>query len=365
LSKPQAYQPDELIDTMRYNLMHNQHFRNLLLSIAGYMLLWLVVPYAASLKEPKTALPLMLALTAAFMFAQLSITRWLTSLTMRPLASAALIIIALTLWCGAVYTVSLPYAFYETKEAGIVPVLIKHSPPPKTAKLTTFTVKTDKLGNTHLERVKTTGKLKQSSWNLRLAAFDLRAGYTRALTSLLMILAASAFGYLVSFILRHPNIVLPIAIFAPFIDIWTVFIGPTAHALKSHPHVVRSVSAAIPAVGSASTGFAPISFIGPADFIFLAIFLGAMYRHKMEPTKTFWALYPILTIIMAAVIAGPYLSKFGLPALSKFPALVPMGIVAAAANHRHFKLARDEWKAVIIVGLILIAALAAAVSVMR
>ena len=350
---------------MYHNLMHDQKLRNLLLSAAGYILLWLAVPYVTALKNPQIALPVLFVLTAAFMFAQLSITRWLTSLTISPLASATILLASLVLWCTSVYLVSSPYAFYETKEAGIVPVRINHGSPQKTANINAVTVKTDKLGNAHFEKIRTVGRLRHADWNLRLAAFDLKAGRMRALTSLFMILAASAFGYLVSFILRHPNIVLPIAIFAPFIDIWTVLVGPTAHALKSHPHIVRSVSAAMPAIGGASAGFAPISFIGPADFIFLAMFLGAIYRYKMESVKTFWALYPTLTIIMAAVIAGPYLEKFGVPAPSKFPALLPMGIVVAAANRRHFKLTRDEWIAIMIVGIILIVTLAVVVPILR
>jgi len=345
--------------------MRNQSLIYLLLSTAGYILLWLAVPYASVVREPKAALLIIFVLTAAFMFVQLSITRWLAGLTLRPINAAAIIIAAICLWVGTVYLVSRPYAFYETKEAGVVPVKIHHSPPPKTASVTVLAAKPDELGRIQLKRITTTGRLKQTDWNLRLAAFDIGAGRMRALTSLLMIIGASAFGYLLSFILRHPNIVLPIAIFAPFIDIWTVLIGPTAQALESHPHVVHSVSAAMPAVGSASTGFAPISFIGPADFLFFAMFMGAIYRHRMAAVKTFWALYPILTIIMAAVIAGPFLTKLGIPIPSKFPALVPMGIVVAAANYRHLKLTRDEWIAIIIVGVILIAALAAAVSVMR
>jgi hypothetical protein len=164
-----------------------------------------------------------------------------------------------------------------------------------------------------------------------------------------MIIAASAFGYLVSFILREPNIVLPVAGLAAYVDVWTVLIGPTSHAIQNAPHVVSAVSAAIPAPGGAAHGFMPISFIGPADFIFIAMFLGAAYRLKMEPNRTFWIGFPLLTIGMGAVLSGVF--PVGLPALTL------IGLSVVLGNVRCFKLKRDEYIAMAVVAVILVGAM--------
>jgi hypothetical protein len=160
-----------------------------------------------------------------------------------------------------------------------------------------------------------------------------------------MIIAASAFGYLVSFILREPNILLPVAGLAAYVDVWTVLVGPTSRAIEKAPHVANAVSAAIPAPG----GVAPISFIGPADFIFFAMFLGAAYRLKMEPKRTFWIAFPLMTIGMAAVLSGVF--PVGLPALTL------IGLSVIVGNFRCFKLKREEYVAMAIVGALLIAAI--------
>lgn len=161
------------------------------------------------------------------------------------------------------------------------------------------------------------------------------------------IAAAATLGYLVSFVLRDKNIVLPIAGFAAYFDVWTVNWGPTKHFIATAPKIVYAVSAPVFAPGGHGT---PLAFIGPADLVFLAVFFGAIYRHKMEPSRTFWFLVPLLSGAMLLVTLGNY---------AGLPALVPMSVGVIGANAGHVKFDKQEKWSVVIVSLILVLALAA------
>jgi hypothetical protein len=164
------------------------------------------------------------------------------------------------------------------------------------------------------------------------------------------IAAAATLGYLVSFALRDKNIVLPIAGFAAYFDIWTVTWGPTKQFIAKAPRMVEFVSAPMPIPGG--HGQPAVSFIGPADFVFLAVFFGAIYRLKMEPARTFWFLLPLLSIARIAVDSTPYFPD-------GIPALVPMSLGVIGANYGHARFSKQEKWSVIIVSVILILALAA------
>ena len=161
------------------------------------------------------------------------------------------------------------------------------------------------------------------------------------------IAAACFLGYMVSFALRDKNIILPIAAFAAYLDIWTVTIGPTSHFIATVPEVVQRVSAQMP-VPRSYHGIAP-TFIGPADFVFLAVFFGAIYRLKMEAARTFWLTAFLLSAAMLVVMLAEQVPGI--------PALVPMGIAVVVANFRHFKLAKQEKWSVLIVSTILVLSL--------
>ncbi|MDO8683547.1 MAG: hypothetical protein Q7N50_08705 [Armatimonadota bacterium] len=164
---------------------------------------------------------------------------------------------------------------------------------------------------------------------------------TRILTSVFL-------GYLVSFILREKNIILPIAAFSAFIDVWTVTWGPTKQMVTMAPQIVEAVSAPILVPGG---GGKVVGFIGPADLVFLALFFGAIYKLKMEPARTFWYVLPFLSLAMLAVTMTDYFTGL--------PALVPMAFGVVIANFRHFKLSKQEGWSVAIMSIMLSLALAA------
>jgi len=314
-------------------------------SCALYLLLWLFAPHV---RVPR------LLLIALFMLVQLSIPRWLASLGIKPKWAAAALAGALAAWVAVVFAVSARYVPYDTKELGRVPVpiaRIRERPLPAVMDLPARQFVRSANGRITSSRpIKVKGYRRPADLSFRLIAFERGAGRARALTSLLMVLAASAFGCLVSLILREPNILLPVAGLSAYVDIWTVLLGPTSFAVEKAPQLVSAVSVAMPAPGGTAAGFGVLSYVGPADFIFFAMFLAAAYRLKMEPRRTFWVSLPVLTLGMAAVVSG--LFHTGLPAL------ILIGLSVIVANYKHFKPTRDEYIAMAIVALILAAAIA-------
>ncbi len=314
--------------------MKDRRIVYLVLSCTTYLGLMFAAPY---LRVPGYLA--LAGLIGAFMVVQIGISRWFASLTPRPAVAVAVMLVSLVGWAAVIGFSTSGYARYDVKGYGPVPVKVKPGPRPEKTDLTFHKSIRDKKGHvTKVQKVKLTGELRPSSIGFKMLVFDQTAGRVRTATNLFMIFAASAFGYIVSLILRHPNIVLPVGALAAYIDVWTVLVGPTSRALEKIPHVVSAVSVSLPDTASSLTGFGSIATIGPADFIFLGMFFGAVYRLKMNPARTFWLIVPALTLGMLSVITG--FPPMGLPAL------VLMGPVVIIANYRHFRLSRDEYIAI-------------------
>lgn len=160
---------------------------------------------------------------------------------------------------------------------------------------------------------------------------------------LFLILFASCLGYLVSFIVREPNILLPATIFAGFVDYWGVTYGPVSKMLEKAPQVVEKASVHMPTVKVANVMIA--STIGMGDFMFMALFMGVLYRFSMNVKGAFWLGFVLLTVSMIAVMVAVNLAV---------PALVPLGIAILVTNWRHLKLKREEVMATLYVGILLL-----------
>ncbi len=163
---------------------------------------------------------------------------------------------------------------------------------------------------------------------------------------------AVSLGYTLSVIVREPNILLPVAIFAAIVDFWSVNFGPLAILLARKPEVVAAAAVQVPAMGQPM----PVSMIGVGDFVFLALFFGVMYRFRMNVAGAFWLGYVLLTVTMFLVIR--------VEALGAVPALVPIAIAVIGANTKHIKLKGGEILSTIIVGVVLVAFLILSVVLM-
>lgn len=157
-------------------------------------------------------------------------------------------------------------------------------------------------------------------------------------------------GRLISRILREANILLPVCVVAAGADVFTVYWGPTAKFLEQAPEVVRSLSVAIPEVGSAAgpEGAAGLSFVatmGLGDFIFLAVFLAAGARLGFNLRRTGW----IIGIILAVALTG----FFFVPLLAAIPLLPFTAAGFLIANWREFHLTAEEKRNLLYAALII------------
>ena len=160
-----------------------------------------------------------------------------------------------------------------------------------------------------------------------------------------LMLLASFLGCTISHIVREANMLLPVAMVAAIVDYWNVSQGPLGHFIATKPAVVSAVAVQMPSPVKGIPG----AMIGMGDFVFLALYFSVLFRFSMNAAGTFWLGYAVLTASMLAVTKVPAL-----------PALVPMGLAVVIANRRHFKLSREEKKAVLVVGLVLLALVIAA-----
>lgn len=151
--------------------------------------------------------------------------------------------------------------------------------------------------------------------------------------------AAGCAGLALAAAIREPNILFPASLFAAVADVVVVTVGTVRETLSTEQGqaVLRAVSAEVPSV---QAGLPPLT-IGPADFLFLGVFLAAAARFGMDVRRTAWG----LTLILAAALLL-------VPFVHAVPALAPMALGFLAVNCRSLRLTRQEfWGSVIVVAL--------------
>jgi len=162
--------------------------------------------------------------------------------------------------------------------------------------------------------------------------------------NLFLPIGAVLVGAAVGRIIKHPNTLLAGAAFAIFFDLVVVTMGTVAQVMKSNSNLISAVSvgagASAPSHPFAKTIPVLSSVtIGPADVLFLALFLSSvaqMPRLKPEwnlslPRTSYW-MFGLLFLALVLV------ELIGLPV----PALVPMGVSVLAANARHAAFTKQE-----------------------
>lgn len=152
-------------------------------------------------------------------------------------------------------------------------------------------------------------------------------------------------------ILKHANTLLVAAAFGLFFDIVVVTMGPVAQLLKGGqaPLIAAvSVGAGAPRpsgpIGKAIPLLSGVT-IGPADVLFIAVFLAAVSLLEGKPrgessggaqpgslARTFWWIFGLLSLALAVVEVS------ALPV----PALAPMGIAVLVANWRNRAFTKRE-----------------------
>lgn len=181
------------------------------------------------------------------------------------------------------------------------------------------------------------------AWTLadRLAAVGPQALlYGGPAASVLFLLACLFIGKILSRIVRERAMTLPVCIVAALADVFTVFWGPTGEALEKAPELVKKLSVAIPAAGSAAgpegvAGLAFVATMGLGDFIFLALFLSLATRFGFPFVRSLAAMLVAAFVGIILALANP----FELPGMPLLPYL-SVGFIAV--NLREFHLSAQE-----------------------
>ena len=159
--------------------------------------------------------------------------------------------------------------------------------------------------------------------------------------NLFLPLAAALVGAGVGRVIKHPNTLLAAAGFSIFFDIVVVTMGTVAVLMKSKSNIIAAVSVGAGAMptnaGPAAVAlkqYDPISAvtIGPADVLFVALFLSAIYQLRLSRRETFIWMFSLLGIALLVV------QITSLP----IPALAPMGIAVLIANIAHAAFTKQE-----------------------
>ena len=150
-----------------------------------------------------------------------------------------------------------------------------------------------------------------------------------------LILWATLVGKSVAGIVREANLLVPVAVAASLMDIFTVFWGFVSTMSHAAPKVVEALSVQAPAVETMKAqhlNVPVLSYIGIGDFLFLALFLTAASRHRMRAAAAMWAAFGFM--FLASFLVG--WSDIGLPGLP----FISAGVLLV--NRRYFKFSSEE-----------------------
>jgi len=160
--------------------------------------------------------------------------------------------------------------------------------------------------------------------------------------NLFLPVAAALVGAGVGRVIKHPNTLLAAAGFAVFFDIVMVTMGTVALLLQSNSRVVTAFSVGGGVAGGPPPiprpGFLPPPppltgvTIGPADVLFLGLFLSAIAYLRLSERATLVWMFGLLALALV------FVELRGLPV----PALAPMGVAVVLANLRHAAFTRQE-----------------------
>lgn len=99
-----------------------------------------------------------------------------------------------------------------------------------------------------------------------------------------------------------------VAVLVPWVDIWSVAVGPTEYVIDERPGIFERISVAFPSTGDAST-----VNVGPPDVLFFALFLATADRFDLRVGWTWAAMTACLGATLALVWSWDDVA--GLPAL--------------------------------------------------
>lgn len=189
---------------------------------------------------------------------------------------------------------------------------------------------------------------KDFSWQIAFGA----VADTLTLTSALLL------GSAISGLVRHANLLLPVAIVLTVVDIWTVWFGGFVAQVYQRAQegvavaqkVVEAATVKMPTVATAHYARIGIPVIGLGDLFFAAFLFALLWRFGLNTRHAF--ILSIVFVVVGLLIAQLPFVPFGIPGL---PFIV---LAILLPNLRAFQYTPEEKKALLIGGVFLFALLA-------
>lgn len=178
--------------------------------------------------------------------------------------------------------------------------------------------------------------------------FEISLQIARLAVDVLLICAAMFLGSLVAQIFSSPNTLAPFCAFCLVLDVWFVLFGGIASQMAaSAPRYAAKVTAAVPAIGMATTSKFAVSpvGIGAADYLLWGLVFAAMFRFSMNWRGAAKWMVLLIGGSLLAVNAG----------VGMIPGFVSIALSTALPNLKFFKFSREESFALLYAGLFVIA----------
>jgi len=155
-------------------------------------------------------------------------------------------------------------------------------------------------------------------------------------------------------LIRHANLLPPIAVVVTVMDIWTVLLGGFVHKVQQKvPKVVEAASVAVPlpAVATKAASIA-LPLVGVGDWFFAAFFFALLWRFRLNLRTSYW----LATVLVALVLAGLALRVAWFPLA--LPGLPFLALAVLLPNGRFFRYTAEEKRALAVGALFLLLLLA-------
>lgn len=185
----------------------------------------------------------------------------------------------------------------------------------------------------------------------------------KAFADTLTLATALLLGVSISPLIRHANLIPPVAVVLAVVDIWTVSLGGFVFQIQQKAKegvpiaqkIVEAATIKMPTVASAQHAFIGIPVIGIGDLFFAAFLFNLLWRFGLNARAAFALSF--LFVVIGLLIAQLPFMPFGIPGLP----FIVLGVLLP--NWRQFKYTPEEKRA-LLVGAIFLFALIAIFSVM-
>jgi hypothetical protein len=179
-----------------------------------------------------------------------------------------------------------------------------------------------------------------------------------AIADSLVLAAALLLGSLISGLIRHANLLPPVAIVLTVVDIWTVWLGGFVARIQQKAQegvviaqrVIEAATVKMPTVATAQYAHVGIPVIGIGDLFFAAFLFALLWKFGLNARSAFFL--SVVFVIFGLMLAQLPFVPFGVPGL---PFIV---LAILLPNLKSFRYTPEEKKALLIGAIFLFGLLA-------